>query len=150
MFKRFLASLFSLAFMACLVTSCAGNSTSEPLSNVPIYLGVEEVSASQIVSLLPENTSQPVLLEFTSKFCSDCKRLKPVLSSLKNKFPKVAYTSLEIKAHRKSHAAIFNSFQPSITPTLIFIQPGGKVSNILYGFQEEGTLKRAFEQLKTI
>jgi len=141
------AALITTTLVGC--TQCVEMFQDLPSDATPVrYLGLKSVPPETLVSLLPQNATKPVVLEFTSQFCSDCKRQAPLMTALEKRYAHIPVMSLEIQKDRLRHGAIFQAFQPTTVPTVLFIRPGGEVVTILYGLQEKATLKEAFTRLK--
>src|SRR5437016_2300600 len=46
-----------------------------------LFSGIQKTSPQEILSLFPEVRQQPLLLEFQSRYCLDCQRMRPVVAA---------------------------------------------------------------------
>lgn len=124
-----------------------------PDHNRAMFSGIRKVPADKIQALFPEAEGQPLLIEFKSKFCLDCKRMAPHLEALLPEFGNVQARILDIKDDAKPHAPVFDAFKPSIVPIVVFVNPDGSINNVLYGYHGKDRLAaelRAISQLSAL
>ncbi len=111
------------------------------------FMGIREPSTDELFLAFPELKKQPHVLTFTSRFCLDCKKMKPLLAAIVPDFSGLNYQSYDILEDKDKAPAVFNTFKPVTVPTVIFIQPDGSIQNVLYNSQDEAQLRAAFNDL---
>lgn len=111
------------------------------------FLGIREPSTDELFMAFPELRQKPHVLTFTSRFCLDCKKMKPLLAAIVPDFEHLNYQSYDILEDKDKAPAVFNTFKPVTVPTVIFIQSDGTIQNVLYNSQNETQLRSAFNTL---
>ncbi len=114
-----------------------------------MFSGIKPVTSEDIKAIYPEMAGKPLLIEFRSKYCLDCKRMAPVLEGLFPHYPNMQTRVYDIKTDRKKNRAVFEAFQPSIVPILVFVRFDGTIQNILYGFHPKADLKGELDLLNS-
>lgn len=114
------------------------------------FVGLRHATPQEIRSVLPENVQRPVLLEFTSRFCGDCRRMAPVVSRLASHYPRVSIRRLDVLEDRDKAPAVFRTFQPVSVPVLVFIAPNGVIRDVLYNEQPVERVSAAFRTLQGV
>lgn len=112
------------------------------------FMGLRRAKPAEVRSALPDATGKPALLAFSSRFCHDCQRMAPVLSSLMAKHPEVYYLKIDVMEDQKKYPAILRTFQPVSVPVLVFISPSGEIRNVLYNYQKPEVVASALQTLK--
>lgn len=113
-----------------------------------LFVGLRRASAPEIRSALPEALGKPAVIAFSSRFCHDCQRMAPVLSSVMSKHPDVYYRKIDILDDQKKYPAILRTFKPVSVPLLVLITPDGKIGNVLYNYQKPEVVAAAIKQLE--
>lgn len=119
-----------------------------PALNESHFMGLRHATAREIQAALPEAQGKPVLLEFTSRMCHDCQRLKPVVARILGQFPGVHFKGVDVLEDQNKAAAILRTFKPVTVPVLVFIGTDGEIKNVLYNYQSPDTLHGALAQLQ--
>lgn len=114
-----------------------------------LFVGLRRASAREVRTALPEAAGKPAVIAFSSRFCHDCQRMAPVLSSVMSKHPNVYYRKIDILEDQKKAPAVLRTFKPISVPLLVFITPGGEINNVLYNYQKPETVATAVRQLET-
>lgn len=109
--------------------------------NAQLYVGMAKVPPQKVAQLFPEAKQKPLLLMFHSKFCYDCKRMKPVIEKALPKHPGLVFKSYDILEDKKRFAPVFNAFKPVTVPILVFITPEGAIRQVLYNYQSPQTVE---------
>jgi len=115
--------------------------------HTPMYAGIQSVQPAVVRQLFPEHKGNPFVLVFTSRFCLDCKHLKPMLEKQWEVYPTLSHLTLDIMEDRKTHAAVFRAFKPVSVPTLILVRSNGAIANVLYNPHTREELTAAFDGL---
>ncbi|MEM0952198.1 MAG: thioredoxin family protein [Cyanobacteria bacterium P01_H01_bin.74] len=121
-----------------------------PRASQPDLSGIKEVSPKALKPLLQtvNPASTPTVLFFNSKFCYDCKKMKPVIQQLadENQASLVVYP-IDLLAPQKSDAPIISAIRPVTVPTLVFISETTKITTVLYNYQPEMALRDALSTI---
>ncbi len=121
-----------------------------PDHNRPMFSGIRNVSAAEIRRLFPDVQGQPLLIEFKSKFCLDCKRMAPHLEALLPEFDTVQARILDIKDDARIQAPVFDAFKPAIVPIVVFVNPDGRINNVLYGYHGKDRLAAELQAISRL
>ncbi|MGE0200655.1 MAG: TlpA family protein disulfide reductase [Candidatus Melainabacteria bacterium] len=113
----------------------------------PMYAGLQPVKPAVMRKLFPAERGRPFVLVFTSRFCLDCKHLKPVLEKQWEAYPGLRHQSLDVMEDRKSHAAVFSAFKPVSVPTLVLVRADGAIADVLYNPHSSADIVTAFDRL---
>lgn len=105
------------------------------------YMGIQKVSAAKVKELFPDSNGKPLLLMFHSKYCFDCKRMKPVIETLVPKHKGLVFKSYDVLEDKEKQARIFSAFKPVSVPILLFIKPNGETAQILYNYQKTAVVE---------
>ena len=144
---------FSVLQSGC--TETPTSQASEPIvstasDNTPAVTPVEQpvqsdlvtvVPPAELLQLLPLSKTTPVLIDFTSEYCGECKAIAPVLASAKKRFAnKVTFMMIDVQKmmdapEKTAGRDLMMAFRPMYTPTLIAIKPGGIVVAVESGFK---------------
>lgn len=111
------------------------------------FLGLRKASPAEIRAAIPEAGNRPILVEFTSRFCHDCQRLRPVVSSLVPKYPSVYLKQADILEDREKAPVLFRAFKPVSVPVLVFIDHHGTIKEVLYNAQPPEKIAMALHSL---
>jgi thiol-disulfide isomerase/thioredoxin len=98
------------------------------------FSGIRRPEVAEIRKVLPAVMNKPMLVEFKSKFCLDCKKMAPELARVLEQHPEVQPAILDIHEDRKTQPVVFEVFKPTTVPLLVFINRGGAISHIAYGY----------------
>lgn len=128
------------------ISTGTGN-TAQAASEQAMFMGLRQASAQEIHTLWPDAKGRPLLVEFYSQYCLDCKKMAPVVKDITARHPQVRFRSFEIMADRKGNAAVFEAFKPATVPVLVFIKPNGRIHNVLYNYQTANTLTANLKQI---
>lgn len=112
-----------------------------------LFMGVREPRKSELLKVYPSLSEKPMMVAFTSKYCLDCKHMKPVVEEIVNERDDFTYESYDIMADAKTYPHVFNVFKPVSVPTLIFIDKTGYIQNVLYNKQSKETIDVALNTL---
>jgi thiol:disulfide interchange protein len=128
-------------------TGHAASNTTETVDE-SLFIGLRHASAREVRAALPESVGKPTLLEFSSRLCHDCQRMKPVLAKLTPRHPQVVFKQVDALDDRKKLPAVFRTFKPVSVPMLVFIDPQGEIRNVLYNYQSPETIEAALIKLE--
>ena len=133
---------------SCTLTGISKTLSSTPSLNDTYFVGLRHATAKEVKAALPEGTGKSALLEFSSRMCHDCQRLKPVVHKLISGSPSIFFKNVDVLEDRDKAAALLSAFKPVTVPVLIFIDANGEIKNVLYNYQSEETVKAALIQLQ--
>jgi thiol:disulfide interchange protein len=123
-------------------------SAKEELMKQPMFPGIVGVAPKAVLSLLGAQAGKPVLLEFYSKFCSDCQKMAPSIAKLEKKYPDIYTLKLDVQASDSKSQAWLKALQPQVTPTLVAILPDGTIHTSMVGFHSEAMLSETYTYLQ--
>ncbi len=112
-----------------------------------LFIGLRRAKPSEIKAALPEAGGKAIALAFSSRFCHDCQRMAPVLSSLMPQHPDLFYKKIDVTEDEKKYPAIMRTFRPVSVPMLVLITPQGQIVNVLYNYQKPEVVAAALTQL---
>lgn len=147
--------LLFLAFQLLQSCTMKSNATSANLPakvnllNDSHFMGLRHATAREIQAELPEITGKPTVIEFSSKMCHDCQRLKPVVAKLLSSFPGTHFKGIDVIEDQPKKPGLFRIFKPVTVPILVMIGPDGEIKNVLYNYQSPDAVKTALNQLQT-
>jgi thiol:disulfide interchange protein len=121
---------------------------SAPASDAQFYIGIRKVTADEIYQALPDTQGKPLYIEFKSKYCLACKKMEPILTELLPQYPEVEQRVFDMMADKETHRQVFETFQPMVVPVQIFVNAEGTITNVLYDFHEEATLRQALDAIR--
>lgn len=113
------------------------------------FMGLRRATADEVKAVLPEADGKPTLLEFSSRMCHDCQRLKPVVSQALKKFSGVQFKVVDVLEDQEKAASLLRIFKPVTVPILVFIGADGEIKNVLYNYQPADVVNNALSQLQT-
>ena len=120
--------------LTCVFTACQSNKAA---------LTPEHIAPETMQTLFPDIRNQPLVLDFSSEWCIDCKRVKPVLKQLLTTYSSVQLREYEVPDDKADHPELFELFKPAVVPTLVFVKPDGTVVKTLNGMQNKEDLEAA-------
>ncbi|MEB3206951.1 MAG: thioredoxin family protein [Vampirovibrionales bacterium] len=120
-----------------------------PFSKASPIEGIAPVSPKQVVSILPSAHDQPVIVMFKSKFCQDCKTLRPLLEQRLSKADAAGISLIlfDILVDRSKYPQVFQAFRPTTVPTVIYIRRGGHIQESFVGLKTPQQLERSLQKL---
>lgn len=123
--------------------------TAKPALDPSLFIGIRHASGKEIRTALPEGIGRPILMEFSSRLCHDCRRLDPVVSNLMPRYPNIYFRKIDVLDDHGKAPAIFRTFKPVSVPVLVFIGKDGEIRNVLYNYQSPETVAGALNQLQS-
>ncbi len=115
-----------------------------------MFMGIQHASPQQIAQAFPGTPGKPLLVDFSSKYCLDCQRMKPVLESLLPKFQHIQFKHIDIMRDKATNPVPINLFKPTTVPVLVFISPNSKIVNVVYDYHPGKELSPLLAQLNTM
>ncbi|RME20099.1 MAG: hypothetical protein D6806_17035 [Deltaproteobacteria bacterium] len=91
---------------------------------------------------------EPVVLAFTSKDCAVCKRMKPVMESVRKQCDGRNVRVRIVEITEPENTSLVRRFHLLATPTFVFLDADGNEVARLVGEQTEQTLKQAISTLR--
>lgn len=127
-----------LAFAGCHGVEAPKNAGLSTTSKPP-------VTTEQVQALLPESVGQgrPAILDFNSRFCLSCQKLKPKLEALAAQNPKLSVVSIDIQHPRPDEQVIVKAFKVRTVPYVVFIAKNGEIKQVFLDDQPMPTLEAA-------
>lgn len=113
----------------------ADSTSGKVLVSHGLVIGVTPVAPSQMVELLPQVETQPVMLAFKSKYCHDCQEMAPHLAALKEANPDVSFVDVDVQYDKDKYGHLIDAFSPSTVPVVISIAEGGGIDQSKIGYQ---------------
>jgi thiol-disulfide isomerase/thioredoxin len=107
----------------------------------------------QVVKLIPASEKTPVVMFVHADLCAPCQALKPKLRKVSKQFSHLPVLSVNLnqkptcEVGAKAYTGIMDGFSPAVTPTLVFIEQGGKTQAVVVDDQTEEALIEAFTAL---
>lgn len=106
------------------------------------------LSSSGTVQAQKTVAGQPHVIKFSSKLCSDCKKLKDVLEELTPQYEKqIVILEYNVDSNDNNTTEAIDKYDISLVPTLIFIDKNEKETRRTEGFVNKETLKQYFDEL---
>lgn len=112
-----------------------------------LFMGVREPKSSELLAVYPELSEQPMLVSFTSKYCLDCKKMKPLVDEIVSSSEGFLYKTYDIMDDAEQYPQVFKTFQPVSVPTLIFITQDGQIEEVLYNLQTKEAISVSLNAL---
>ena len=112
---------------------------------------VKSVSPEQLMKILPQSKTKPIVLDFTMSTCGACQQLAPYLLPIKDQFKEsVMFIELDVpKMYHLPDSALgkqlVDAFNPRATPTLVAIKPGGVITSIRSRFESTTDIEALFK-----
>ena len=94
---------------------------------------------NQILNESKNNPNKLLILDFTAPWCGPCQSLAPKLEILAKKYNQVSFYKIDHDNHLMSN--IFNCFNVSGMPSLVFFKNGKEVINKLVGVSDINELE---------
>ncbi len=135
----------SLCWLAMLIAAVMFT----PFSKAAPIEGIAPVSAKQVLAVLPSAQQQPIIVMFKSKFCQDCKILRPLLEQrlAKTDAATISLKFFDILVDRSKYPPVFQTFRPTTVPTVILIQQGGHIQESFVGLKTPLQLEHSIQRL---
>lgn len=148
-------AIFAIAVFIVAATMMGPKKPATPVdakaaAQAKMFYGLKHATPQEIYAAIPDaKQDQPLLVEFRSQFCLDCKKMTPVLDELLPKYPTIQTRFYDMMKDRTKFAQVFNTLKPSTVPVLIFVAPGGEIINVLYDFHPKEELTTALKTLQS-
>lgn len=92
------------------------------------------------------SVAKPKVFEFYADWCEPCKKLKPVMSKIREEYgDQVEVTSINVDD--KNNAEMLEQYDVSPIPTVIFLNPDGQVVGYSIGFAGEKSVEKELKKL---
>lgn len=145
--RRFLSILGIVIAVAVTAAVFRGADRPQTGPDNAMFMGLRQASAEEVRLAFAGTADTPLLINFSSRFCLDCKKMKPIVEEAVAGFPDVKYVTLDIMRDREKHAAVFNTLQPVSVPTFVFVNADGDIENVLYNTQPREAIRMALESI---
>ena len=113
-----------------------------------LFVGLRHANKQEVQAALPSAAGKLTLLEFSSRLCHDCQRMKPVLAQLMPQHPQIYFKQVDALEDRGKSPALFRAFKPVSVPILVFIDQQGEIRNVLYNYQPPEAIQSALRKLE--
>jgi thioredoxin 1 len=105
-----------------------------------------EPTAAEPVHLTPPSTSRPMMIEFTRDFCLPCQILAPSIAELRQTHA-AEIDVVEVNLDREKHERHALFFRIEAVPTLVFVDPSGRILARHDGIATKEEMERTFASL---
>lgn len=106
------------------------------------------LSDSTAVSAQRNLDGSPQVVKFSSKLCSDCKKIKAGFETLKPQYEKqIAIIEYDVQNNDTETKAAIKKHNITLVPTVIFIDRNGKEIKRTEGYVDTDKLKEYFDEL---
>ncbi len=112
-----------------------------------MFVGLRKPAMQEIADVWPAAAKHPALLEFGSRFCTDCQRIKPVIEKLLPHYPTLAYHHVDVLEDVDKQAAFIHTFKPVSVPVMIFMNEKREITQVLYNYQSPEAVKATLDTL---
>lgn len=114
-----------LVFAGCQGISGGGDTATSTASK-------PSVSAQHVQALLPQSVGKghPVILDFNSRFCLSCQKLKPKLDALAEQNPTLSVVPIDIQHPTPEEKAVIQAFRVRTVPYVVFISKTGEIKQV--------------------
>ncbi|MEZ4574314.1 MAG: thioredoxin family protein [Vampirovibrionales bacterium] len=127
----------SLAWMPW-ITGC-NNDALHSTPNTPqdaasgLYLVPKGLTPEAVSGLFSDSVGQgkPLVVDFTSRFCYECRQLKPKLEALAKTYPDITFQLVSIQSKDAHDQALLNAFHVTTVPYVAFIDGSGQVKKVV-------------------
>ncbi|MCA9841023.1 MAG: thioredoxin family protein [Cyanobacteria bacterium HKST-UBA03] len=150
-----LACAASLAWMPW-ITGCNNdalhstpNTTQDTASG--LYLVPKGLTPEAVSGLFTDSVGQgkPLVVDFTSRFCYECRQLKPKLEALAKTYPDITFQLVSIQSKDAHDQALLNAFHVTTVPYVAFIDGSGQVKKVVIDNTSPDDLALAAESIRT-
>lgn len=112
-----------------------------------MFMGIREPNSDELIELYPALSNKPLLVSFTSKYCLDCKKMKPIVADIISSRNDFEFKMYDIIEDAKAFPKEFRVFAPVSVPTLVFVNQDGSIETVLYNQQPKETIETTLNQL---
>lgn len=113
-----------------------------------LYFAFKPASGDNIANLDQAIGTKPVVIDFSSELCLECKELNKVLTPEEKKYSsKIYFKKLTINSDDKETKDLIKKYNVKVVPTLVFINKQGKVVRTTQGCLPASTLENYLNQL---
>ncbi len=112
------------------------------------FQGIRNPTPNEIHAAIAGSKGKPLLIEFKSKFCLDCKRMSPIIENLKGSYTRIQFNEFDIQELSSHYPLVYKVFHPTTVPAFVFVQPDGRIKNVLHGYQPAEAIEENLQQLE--
>lgn len=112
------------------------------------------IAPEAVLDILPQTAKKPLILDFTSEYCSECRALAPVLAAAEKRYAaKLTFMPIDVqkmmdaKDDTLQGKRLLLAMRPLYTPTLVAIAPGGIIVGVETGFKTSTQLDALFNKV---
>jgi thiol-disulfide isomerase/thioredoxin len=112
------------------------------------------IAPEAVLDILPQTAKKPLILDFTSEYCSECRALAPVLAAAEKRYAaKLTFMPIDVqkmmdaKDDTLQGKRLLLAMRPLYTPTLVAIAPGGIIVGVETGFKTSTQLDTLFNKV---
>ncbi|OGI19881.1 MAG: hypothetical protein A2287_01840 [Candidatus Melainabacteria bacterium RIFOXYA12_FULL_32_12] len=116
---------------------------------VILYYAFKSGSVDNPINIAQAFTSKkPVVLDFSSELCLECKELDKVLKPAIEKYnDKIVFEKIPINSNNPDYEKLIEEHGVNVVPTLVFIDKKGKTIQITEGSLTKEELERYLNKL---
>ena len=90
----------------------------------------------------------PVVYDFSSQMCLECKNLKAVITPLEEDYKnKITFYNVDVNSSDPDNQKLVKKYKVNVVPTLVFIDKNGKVVRRTEGSMPKAELKKYLDEL---
>ncbi len=111
------------------------------------------IAPDAVLAILPQTAKKPIVLDFTSEYCSECRALAPVLAAAQKRYgAKLTFMPIDVQKMMDATddtlqgKRLLLAMRPLYTPTLVAIAPGGIIVGVETGFKTSTQLDTLFDK----
>lgn len=114
-----------------------------------LYFAFKPSSSDNSANLAQAIGSKPVVLDFSSEMCLECKEFSQILQPEEKKYSnKIFFKNIIINSDDKETKELLKKYNVKVVPTLVFIDKQGKVVRTTEGSIPKSTLENYLNQLE--
>jgi thioredoxin 1 len=89
---------------------------------------------------------KPFVIDFYADWCPPCRAMAPIMEELEKKY-KGKVEVIRVNVDLSENRSIVIKYRVVSIPTFVFIDRGGKISNIIIGYREKEVMEDEFRKL---
>lgn len=113
-----------------------------------MYFVLKTSAEENLGSFAEASASKPVVLDFTSPLCLECKELKKVLEPAEKKYhDKITFKKINVNSTAGNTQSLVKKYNVNVVPTMVFLNKEGKVVKRTEGSMPKAELESYLDKL---